>query len=619
MERRSLADGLRSSTVACATALLALMLAGVAWVRGWILFTWPLWLDEFHTLLLAERGSFVRSMSDLAAGADFNPPLLYVIERLVAAVSGGLTPITLRVTAFITVWLALVFIFVALRRQLPSSAAFLGAFAVWSHYLVVDNAFQGRFYGPWLLFAAMVLWSLDWDSHSDVSKRRDAVLGLSSVFVCTIHWFGIISLGLIAIGASFWVHRTGKSYRRLIPMVAGPVALAACIPFYLGQRTALTVKSWVPPLTAHQIREMIESYFIAGSVVIGIILNVVWVVRNRVRHSRSVTRMGALPFVSLLLMPLVIVLFSLLVQPAMMPRYAIVASLAWAPIVAFGARPLPPTGKLALLTVLFFFSVKSLGARARGVDDFRMTTDQEARVVTPLLDSGVVVMVPSRQSLYPLAATTSRDSQLVYPDFTDSVAEARKFSQAMIVERDVARIHQQRYGFPRMMSIDHRLWTSDLHVFLPIRESSYTLSLLFPDDAVNEVAPHIFLLHPRDKPAPGFVGDTIDQAKKLLYIDHNPARAVDLLDGLLLRDPHHYEALWERAAALEAAGQKEFAILAWRDAVSEAEQRGYTDRLEEARERLIRLSCGDSSSRKARRLSLLASVLERYRCVRAGH
>jgi hypothetical protein len=614
----------RRSLVGWPAGLLALMLASVAWIRGGILFTWPLWLDEYHTVFLAEKGSVFRSMSDLAAGSDFNLPLLYLVERLLSHLTGGITPLSLRVTSFMTVWLAMVFVFFALRRHVSAFAAFIGAFIIWCNSIVVIFAFQGRFYGPWLLFCAMVLWSLGLDVEREKSITRDVALAVSSALVCTIHYYGIFSLTLIAAGAAAWIARTRRTYRYLLPIVAGPIALAACAPFFVGQRSAITVKTWVSPISLHQIREMLEYFFLAAPVVVVAIVLLASARWKRMRRASQPTRNRNtavfLPFGALLLMPLVLVVMSIVFQPTMELRFAIPAVLAWAPIAGLAATRLPWPGKLSLLAVLFFFSVRAQDALAVQLRGVRSELKSEAAIVTPFLDSGRVVMVLARTSLYPMATATSRQRQLTYPDFTDSLARSRGFPAPMILERDVARIHQRLYGFPRLESIEQAYANPNNYVFVPLSGTAYTLSLLYPDARVTSVGPRMYKVGARDSTAARIRDDPVNQAVKALETDRNPAKALLLLDTVISRDRANYEALWYRARALEALNRKAEAIRAWRTVISEAEDHGWTLRLPEARDRLNHLACGPLSAeaRAQIRLSVTAAVIQWFRCLQGN-
>lgn len=617
----SLPGTLRDCTAVWAIGLLASMLAGVAWVHGGILFTEPLLIDEYHTVFLAEKGSLFRSIADLAAGSDFNPPLLFVIERAIGRLTGGITPMSLRVTSFATVWLGMVVAFSALRRLMPPSAAFVGAFSIWSNSVIAGLAFEGRFYGPWLLFCALVILTVSWDAERDTSRRRDIALAVSSVCVCTIHWFGIFSLLLIAIGAAAWTRSSGKSYRRLVPIIAGPIALVICIPIFVGQRAALTEKTWIAPLRPYQVREMLEAYLTAKPILIALLLMAVWIAWTRARRTFSTSgfravAFGSLPFTLMLLLPLILTVFSALIQPAMLVRYATPASLAGAAILGLAAVPVALPGRILLLALLFFFSVRTLDARAYEAAIYKSQIDAERERVAPQLDSGRVLMVARRSTLYPLAAATSRPSQLVYPDFTDSIARSRNFSASMIIDRDVARVHHRLYGFPALASIDPRERKSDLYFRIPNNGGSYVLSLLFPDDEVIAIAPGTYRIHPRALSDTKRDPDPLARAMTLLNDNHDAIGALAVLDTLLASDPTHYGALWQRAAALEATGQKARAIEAWRTVISEAQQYGWRDGLREAQRRLNSLLCSDLSSEDRKRISLTltGSILRWYRC-----
>jgi hypothetical protein len=473
------------------------MLAGVAAERGWMLFTWPFWLDEYHTLFLAEKGSLIRSLSDLAAGVDFNPPTLFLIYRLIAQVAGPLTPITVRIASFLMVWLALVFVFLTLRRTVPRSAAFVGAIAVWCHALTVEHAFEARYYNPWLLFAALAAWSFGLDDALSVSRRRNIAVGVSSVLVCTIHYFGIFSLMLLASGWACVIIARRQNWSRMLPLAAGPIALALCAPLYIGQRRALTLTTWIPAVDAGQVREMLATYFVKAPFLICLFVagaSAAWYSIGRTRKSPGIfaPAIELLPLLCLLLMPIVVIAFSLLVQPSMLTRYAIAGVLGWAGIAALAAAALPRTGRLMLGLLLSYLGLTPIEAWIRRVNELKEKIATEAAAVRPFVNRGVPIFVPTRHSLYPLAYETSRPNQLVYPDFSDSTARQRQFSPSRIVERDVARVHNARYGFPRLMRIDDPAPPSELVVLLPKPAPASELGEWFPGRKFEPVGPQMY-------------------------------------------------------------------------------------------------------------------------------
>jgi hypothetical protein len=82
----------------------------------------------------------------------------------------------------------------------------------------------------------------------------------------------------------------------------------------------------------------------------------------------------------------------------------------------------------------------------------------------------------------------------------------------------------------------------------------------------------IALYHVTDHVAPPVAADGMEAGLDLLYRQHDPRRALAEFDKLLAADPHHYGALYQRAMALEAAGERDQARPAWRKFLQAAEQ-----------------------------------------------
>ena len=86
------------------------------WLCGaGVAFSQPLWLDEIHTVLVAGRQGLIASMKSLGAGADFNPPALFLIYRGIGTLAGGLSEVTLRAVAFASVVATIPLVYALLR------------------------------------------------------------------------------------------------------------------------------------------------------------------------------------------------------------------------------------------------------------------------------------------------------------------------------------------------------------------------------------------------------------------------------------------------------------------------------------------------------------------------
>jgi len=198
------------------------------------------------------------------------------------------------------------------------------------------------------------------------------------------------------------------------------------------------------------------------------------------------------PYLFMLLMPFAIMMISILVQPSMQSRYAIVAMLGWGAVAAAAAFALPRIIRLALLGIIFYSSLEHVRIRADQVQVRKEIVDDEAAKVRPFLDEGLAILIPSRHSLYTIAGATGKPYQLLSPDFSDSTARARKFSPPMIIERDGGRVHNARYGFPLLARIDDPNPTSDLYLFLPSGRPDTEVSLWFPGMSVLPLGNQVF-------------------------------------------------------------------------------------------------------------------------------
>src|SRR5437764_807750 len=250
-----------SREVLSAVGALALAIALLPLLGGGVLWTRPLWLDEICCTVypVSNAATPVDVVRNIVHREDYAPPLLHLIYWSAGRVAGGLTPVVLRSVSLACVSLALLLVYLTLRRRFDRAPSAAGAIAVATHALVVTHAFEGRFYGPWLLFAAGFAWSL-----SGLAARR-VTQALFSIFLVTIHWFGVLSLGLMVGGAMATRGRDWRSGLRIVaPSAAGFIALIVCAPMAIAQRSAATGAGalWVPELSAAQVGVVVRLFFL---------------------------------------------------------------------------------------------------------------------------------------------------------------------------------------------------------------------------------------------------------------------------------------------------------------------------------------------------------------------
>lgn len=432
---------------------------------GGVLFTRPLWTDELHTVLLASRPTPFAIVSDLANGADYAPPLLHVTTWLVRVLVGGtLTPTILRVSALLCVCGALLVVYVVLRRRFDAISSAAGMFAVASHELVVAHSFEARFYGPWLLCAALFAASLSLAE----GRRRSVAMAIAAILLATVHWYGIVSLAtmvaaVVASDGSRW--RGGV--RTVAPAAAGVLAFALCVPLAMGQRHALTVNTWVPAFRLSQVESLARLYWTG---LIPVVAMVVLIVGLVVRLRRPAQRLdgditvglsddSVVALISLAVMPLALAAMSIAGQPSMWPRYGIPAVLAWAPLVAFAMSLAGRWSARAFIALAVFVWFMNFTKESRYKRSFAIGVGRQLDAVRKAESLGVPIVFQSMHAMYAVASADwgnrTKTSLLELPDSTINAILPRggrfeALNKALRVERDVARVHSRRFGFPRL-------------------------------------------------------------------------------------------------------------------------------------------------------------------------
>lgn len=436
-----------------AGALLLLMF-GVA-VTFDALVTRPLWLDEVHTQIVAGRASPALVLADLRAGIDTAPGLLHLALWALGRVVELSAPV-LHLVPFVLVWLGLVFVYATLRRHFGIASSSAGVLAVGAHSLVIQMTFEARFYGPWLFLAAVFAWAVGLEA----SRRRDVLVGLASVLLCTIHWFGIISLAILCAGvvAVRW-REWRQALRTVMPAAAGLAALLACLPILLGQLAAVTAPSWIPAPDRRQLWDMARVFYVA---VVPLAAAAILAVARFALPRRAPRRVdaGVAALASLALMPVAMLIVSWVLQPSLLDRYATVAALAWAPLVAAAVATVP--ARLAWLALPALLAVGAVNYRraiggveryarefARGLEAYRAALDQTT----------LPIVFQSRHVQFPLVAEHPQGKErtvfLFLPDSTldrmfPPASHLRLVGPFVRFEREAAVLHERVYGYPHV-------------------------------------------------------------------------------------------------------------------------------------------------------------------------
>jgi hypothetical protein len=343
----------------------------------------PLWLDEIHTALIVDDPNPSHALHALARGADFNPPTLYLLCKAFRAVTGTSGAASLRLVALASVLIALLGINAMMRGLYPRVVALAIVAAVWSHPLLMHAGFDSRFYAPWAAMIVWFCWALvQIDRRPRRPRMAQALAASLAILVCTIHYFGVFSLALVVAAQLLSRRRTiGSAARILAPAAFGPVALLTFVPVYRGQKASLSVPTWIgrPGLSSIQtFFEAVYPFHIASIVILISFLHLMMrppvpVAEAEADDRRPVGDLHGLA--SLALFPLILFAFSLLVQPALMGRYAIPVSASFgalaAPLLARSGRACRALALGLYLAAAAFYLFVERQASIRQVDGRR--------------------------------------------------------------------------------------------------------------------------------------------------------------------------------------------------------------------------------------------------------
>lgn len=452
-----------------------------------LLLTRSFWLDEIHTQLFVDDPSWDHAWTALAHGVDFNPPTYFVIARLAASI--GFAPeLTLRLLALACVLVCCICVFILLREILPTLTALVAALLIWSIPAVQTQAFEARFYAPWMAATALFCLAVRRALQSP-GLTRDCGIAAGSIFLCTLHYFGIITLGLIVAPVAITSRR---GFRVALASLPGVLSLACCLPtFYRGQRAALSVPTWVPDVTWLTATTFLWQTIPAGA--LGLALLTAMLLLRRAKQPIAAIPPG----LGLVLLPLVLLSFSLAAQPALIPRYACPAAVGFA--FAFGALMQRAPRPLVAVAGLWFIAggVESLSVLTA---QFQRTEQRQTQMIDRLrqLDRQTLILFESRHAMYPIVRyapdLASRIRFLTLSN--DNLARFHSATPFRIVERDVAETIETYY--PQFATMRYDALESLPRSYVVAFRQRKEFGDQFAAFDVRQVSPPLYELRRRD-------------------------------------------------------------------------------------------------------------------------
>ncbi|MEZ6127751.1 MAG: glycosyltransferase family 39 protein [Planctomycetaceae bacterium] len=441
-------------------AVLLILILAVAWACvGQRLLQRPFWMDELHSWLLITDPDVEHAMSALADGADYNPPTYYLVARLLK-LFGPITEFRLRLLSLGVTVSTLLAVYLMLVRRFSITASLGATLAAAGHPLLILQATEARFYALWLCLLMWYCWLLTSRIPTTAAGwKRTAGLMFLAAAICTTHYFGMISVGLVT-AAWAAVHRRDRSVIRQSAglMVVVGTTVAACLPMLKGQQAALTCATWVKSPTIAGSFDFMTQFVPALPLAICLCCAAAaWFMRQQTTTSiHSGSFRNDAPWsvensvlASLLLHPLVLITFSWLVQPALIDRYAIVSVVGTVPVYVWLLSKSTLVMQRSAVGVAGTLLVLSI---QHGADTWDYSLHQQQTLQQSLneLPADCVVVFEDRIDFWLLQHQTAPARHWYQVDFETS--DLLRSSNLRIVQRDVGRRIAKWYPdrFPMM-------------------------------------------------------------------------------------------------------------------------------------------------------------------------
>ena len=492
----------RGETAAAALALLALLLLPLA-TPFRILFLKPLWLDELHTWLLSRELPSATLVDRLAQGADFNPPLLYVVDSVMLRLFSGLpAQLALRLTSVIALWISLVILYRLLRERGSRLPAAVGTTAVLANSVLLGQLHEARFYAPWFALTIALAWAMDRLVAEPRSVPRWLAVVLLTAANCLIHYFGIIGIACLSVALLLRERSVSRLWRVAVAVAIGVLALVAWMPVYAQQRHVLSVATWIPAPTVRSSVVFILLFlaWVPYAVVLAAAAFVLWRVQTQRRVLPSPTSAQA-ALIGLAAMPFILVVFSYAVQPTLIGRYAIPAVAGMATLVGLAAALLPVTLQRLALAGLLASYVGLLGWKTHVARRFQRHAFEGLAAANRVADDPRPVISLERNSMYTAALSeASRNTRLAYlvvpTDTIRSQLRARNsenLNDFTILEQDGTVAHHRTLGFPAIITLDELRRLPSFYFLLYDRGSVPVMPGLFSGYRVCLFDPRLLL------------------------------------------------------------------------------------------------------------------------------
>jgi len=336
----------------------------------------PLWFDEIATIYIACLPDFGSVWEALKQGADANPPLFYVINRMVLVVLGE-SPLAIRLPALTGFWLMSLCIYLFVRRRCEAVYAWVAALFPLATGAGL-YAIEGRPYGLVLGFSAVAL--LCWQEADRHPRNWTPPAGVALAVAASVscHFYAVFLVAALGIGEIYRTIDRGRPDWRMWTALLFGLAPLAGFHEIASAATVYAGNDWSRPTlrrTIHSYDTLLEP-LLMPAVALLLVTSWMWILR---RSSGNRDGAGDCRFwpadaaaaLGFSVWPLLAGTIAILVTGVYTPRYSLPSVIGLAVLVAFVLRA-AERGRLVVATVFAAILIAYSGsvglARVRAAD-----------------------------------------------------------------------------------------------------------------------------------------------------------------------------------------------------------------------------------------------------------
>ena len=274
--------------------------------------------DQWFTWRIASQPSLSAFWRAVVA-SEPNPPLYTFAVWCLSVIPGGASETPLRAVSLGCTLSAAIGLYTLLRRSFPPLVCAAALACFWSLPSVYGNAFEARYYAPWL---ACTVW-FAWFVAGAIAGRPGPVgLAVTSILICAAYLLGVVTWALI-IGTAVAVARDRRRMSSLMPALAGPVLIAPLLIWIvLVHGGGFEATSWNDPVGPGLAVTYLSNFLLPPALTVAALMAGISYLFGRAQRGAAWNDPGPVLLFSLAALPPVLLAVSTIGPPLTMERYA---------------------------------------------------------------------------------------------------------------------------------------------------------------------------------------------------------------------------------------------------------------------------------------------------------